>query len=152
MRGGISQERLFGDLEMIILKILLALVGLGVIVVALISLFSGLTEEGGFFFGFLGALLVFFVFRRESVSAFFGVTLDLLDQIAFLSLIGGGILCVMDIGRIGSVVVTIGWIAIGLVLLQVVPIPFIANLVEIAAGPFIVACIPLLLIIYLFLA
>lgn len=137
---------------MIILRILLALVGVGVIVVSLISLFSGLAEEMGFFMGLVGVAIVFGIFQRESVSEFFGISNAMLDKIAFGALLGGGILCKMEFGKLGGAILTAGWIAIGMILLQVIPIPFIAQIVEVASVPFTVACIPLLFILLFFIS
>ena len=136
---------------MILLKLLLAIVGLGIIAISLISFFAGLTEEMGFIVGLIGVAIVFGIFQRESISEFFGLSSAMLDKIAFGALLGGGILCQMDFGKLGGAMVTAGWVAIGMILLQVIPIPFIANLVEIASVPFTVACIPLLLILLLFI-
>lgn len=136
---------------MIILKFFLAIVGLAVITISIINCISGLTGELGFIFGLIGAAIVFLVFGRENVSEFFGITNSLLDSIAFGAMIGGGILCSMEFEKIGSAVVTAGWVAIGLILIQVIPIPFIANIIEIASMPFTIACVPLLLILLIFI-
>ncbi len=136
---------------MIILKILLAIVGLAVVALAAICFFTELTEGLGLIAGFVGAAIVFFVFGNDKVSAFFGITDSLLDSIALGAMIGGGVLCAMDFGKLGAAMITAGWVAIGLVLIQVIPIPFISNIVEVASIPFTVACIPLLLIILIFI-
>ena len=136
---------------MIILKILLALVGVAVIVIAGICCFSGITEELGLIAGLIGAAFVFLVLGRDNVCEFLGITNSLLDSIAFGAMVGGGVLCALDFGKLGSAAVTAGWVAIGLILLQVIPIPFIANLIEVVSLPFTVACIPLVLIILFFI-
>ncbi len=135
---------------MIFLKILLAIVGLAVIGIAIICCISGLTEALGLFAGLIGAAVVFFVLGRDNVCEFLGITNSLLDSIAFGAMVGGGILCSMEFGKLGSAMVTAGWVGIGLILLQVIPIPFIASLIEVVSLPFTVACIPLLLVILIF--
>ncbi len=136
---------------MIILRILLAVVGLGVIVAAIIGFLTEFTGSLGLFSGIFGAAIVFFVFGRESISDFFGITNSLLDGIALGAMVGGGILCSMDFERVGAALITAGWIAVGMIMLQVIPIPFIANIIEVASLPFTVACIPLLLVILFFI-
>ncbi len=135
---------------MILLRMLLAIVGLGIIVVAIISFFSGLFDELGGCLGIIGAAIVFFVLGRDSVCEFLGITNSLLDGIVFGAMVGGAVLSAMDVGKIGGAVLAAGWVAVGMILLQVIPIPFIANIVEIISIPFTIACIPLLLIILIF--
>lgn len=136
---------------MILLKILLAIVGLAVIIIAAIGYFSEITQSLGLIGGLIGAAIAFFVFGNDNVANFFGVTNSLLDTIAFGAMVGGGILCAMDFEKLGGAMITAGWVAMGLVMLQIIPIPAISNFVELASVPFTVACIPLLLIIMLFI-
>lgn len=136
---------------MILLKILLAIVGLAVIVVAVFGFFTELTQGLGLIGGLIGAAIAFFVFGNDNVAEFFGITNSLLDTIAFGAMIGGGILCSMEFEKLGGAMITAGWVALGLVMLQIIPIPFISNIVEIVSVPFTVACIPLLLIIIIFI-
>ena len=132
-----------------LLKVILAVVGLGIIAVAVVGYISELTQDFGFVIGLIGAAVVFGILARDSVSEFLGVTNGLLDGIAFGALVGGGILCQMEFGKIGGAMVTGGWIAIGLILMQVIPIPVISNMIEIISIPFTVVCIPLLFFVVL---
>ena len=129
-----------------LLKILLAVVGVVVIALALFCFFTKITEELGFFAGLVGAGLVFFVFKNDAVTEFFGVSFDLIMQIALGAMVGGGIISAIEFERLGSVMITVGWIAVGLILMQVVPIPVISNLMGMVSLPFLIACIPLLLL------
>lgn len=136
---------------MFLLKLLLAVVGLGVVALALISFFTELTEAFGFFAGLIGAAIVFFVFQNDAVVEFLGISGGLVDSIALGAMVGGGIISAMDFEKLGAAMITAGWVAIGLILMQVIPIPFISNLIELVTLPFTVACIPLLLVILFFI-
>ncbi len=132
---------------MIFLKILIAIVGLCIIAAAVISVLCGLTEIVGLFCGIISAAIVFAVFRIEGVSEFFGMEDNLLEFIALGTFVGGGIISSFGWERLGGSMVTAGWVAVGLILLQVIPVSFISNIVQVAAAPFIIACVPIFLII-----
>ena len=136
---------------MFILKLLLALVGLAVIALAVFSFLTELTQALGLIAGLAGAGIIFFVFKSDAVTEFLGITNGMVDNIGFGAMIGGGILCCMEFERLGSVMITLGWISVGLILLQIIPIPVIANLISVVSLPFTVACIPLLLILLFFI-
>ena len=136
---------------MFLLKLILALIGLITIVVAVISFISGMTGEIGFAGAIVGVVIAFFVLGSDKVSEFLSIPSSVVDSISFGAFVGGSVICAMDFRKLGGAMITVGWIGIGLILLQIVPIPFIANLVEIAAGPFVIACIPLLLILMFFI-
>lgn len=132
---------------MFLLKLGLSIIGLIIIILAIICFLSSLTQELGFIAGMIGAALVFFIFKNDSFVEFLGVSTGLIDDIGFGAMIGGGILCSMEFEKIGGVMITAGWIAVGLILMQAIPIPFIANMIEVVTLPFTVACVPLLLLI-----
>lgn len=133
-----------------LLKLLLFIVGLMIVAGAFVCFFTEMTEALGMFGGLLGAAIVFFVFKSDSFVEFLGISHGMIDDIAFGALIGGGIICSMDFEKLGAAMITAGWVSVGLILMQVVPIPFIADLLSLASVPFTVACVPLLLIILLF--
>ena len=133
-----------------LLKFFLALVGLVVIASAIMSFFAELTETIGSFGAFVGVAIVFLVFQNEAVADFLNVSMGVTDDIAFGAFIGGSIILMIGMEKLGSAMITMGWVSLGLILLQVIPIPFIANLVELVTLPFTVACLPLLLIILIF--
>lgn len=135
---------------MIILKFLIAIVGLIIIIAAIASLFLGLTEELGMITGIISAAIVFAVFRIDGVNEFFGMDDNMLDQIALLTFVGGGIISSFSWEKLGGAMITAGWVAVGLILLQIVPMSFISNIIEVAAAPFVIACIPIFLIIVFF--
>lgn len=137
---------------MFLLKLLLAVVGLCVIGAAFFCFLTELTQSLGLIAGLAGAGIIFFVFKNEAVTEFLGVSGGLIDDIGFGAMIGGGILCSMEFEKLGGAMITAGWVAVGLILMQVVPIPFIANLLEVVSLPFTVASVPLALIILLFVS
>ena len=135
-----------------LLKLILALVGLVVIASAIVSFFAELTEALGLFGALAGVAIVFLVFQNDSVAEFLNVSSSVSEGIAFGAFIGGAIIMMIGMEKLGSAMITLGWVSLGLILLQVIPIPFIANLVEIATIPATVACLPLLLILLFFIA
>ena len=137
---------------MFVLKLFLAIVGLGIIVLAVVGYLTEITQELGLFAGLFGAAIMFFVFGSDRVVEFLGISSGLVDDIGFGAMVGGGILCTMDIRKIGGVMVTAGWVAAGLLLIQAIPIPVIAGFIEMITLPFTVACIPLLLLILFFIS
>ena len=135
---------------MFLIKLFLAVVGLAVIALALLCFVTELTEALGLFAGLAGAAVIFFVFQNDAVIQFLGISSGMIDDIAFGAMVGGGIICSLEFEKLGSAMITAGWVAIGLILMQVVPLPFISNLLSLATLPFTVACIPLLLVIAFF--
>lgn len=137
---------------MFILKMGLFVIGLVVIALAVLSFFTEMTQALGLIAGLIGAGVVFFVFKNESVTDFLGVTTGLIDDIGFGAMIGGGILCSMEFEKIGGAMITAGWISVGLILMQVIPIPAISSLISVVTLPFTVACVPLLLVLLFFIS
>lgn len=137
---------------MFLLKIVLAIVGLAIIALAFICFFTELTQALGLIAGLVGAGIVFFVFKSDAVTEFLGVSVGMVDDIGFGAMVGGGILCSMEFEKLGAAMITAGWVSVGLILMQVIPIPAVAGLLEIATLPFTVACVPLLLIIVFFIS
>ena len=132
---------------MILLKFILAIIGLATVIVAIIGFFTELTEALGFIGALVGVALVYFVLGNDKVSAFLEIPSSMIDSICFGAFIGGGIICAMDFGKLGSAMITIGWVGVGLILMQVIPIPFIAEMLEVATLPALVACVPLLIVL-----
>jgi len=104
----------------------------------------------GLWGGLIGAAIVFFVFGNDGFTEFLGVSTGLIDDVGFGAMVGGGILCSMEFEKLGGAMITAGWVSVGLILMQVIPIPFISNLLGVVTLPFTVACIPLLLVILFF--
>ena len=84
--------------------------------------------------------------------AFLGITNGMVDDIAFGAMVGGGIICQLEMEKLGAAMITAGWVAVGLIFMQVIPIPFIAELVSIVTLPFTVACVPLLFALLLIIS
>lgn len=62
-------------------------------------------------------------------------------------MIGRGIICAMEFEKLGSAMITLGWMAVGMIMLQIIPIPVISDFLEVISMPFVIACLPLLLIL-----
>ncbi len=136
---------------MFILKLLLAVIGLVIIIAAVISFFTELTQAFGFIAGLIGAAAVFLIFKNDSVMEFFNVANGMVDDIALGAMIGGGIICAMEFEKLGSAMITLGWIAVGMIMLQIIPIPVISEFLGVISMPFVIACLPILLILLFFI-
>lgn len=136
---------------MFILKFLLAIVGLAIIIAAVIAFFTEITQAFGFIAGLIGAAAVFLIFKNDSVMEFFNVTNGMVDDIALGAMIGGGIICAIEFEKLGSAMITLGWIAVGMIMMQIIPIPVISEFLGVISMPFVIACLPLLLILLFFI-